>query len=81
MITTAPHIYIYTLKYYILQVSASSEGVEIYNFDNKFSILGASFTGIVKNARVLSHRCDITYAGTASNLKPEIYVDHVHVHM
>ena len=38
--------------------------------DDKFSILG-----IVKNARVLSHRCDITYAGTASNLPPEIYVD------
>ena len=46
----------------------------------RFSILGASFTGIVKNARVLSHRCDITYAGTASNLPPEWHVDHVHVH-
>ena len=72
MKTTAPHIYIYTLKSYLLLVSARSEGGEI----NKFSILGASFTSIVKNAHVLSQRCDIAYAGTASNLPPEIYVDH-----
>ena len=124
MKTTAPHIYINTLKYYLfglvslskninpslvlvqpmktrpfiterllmgrkksnqtiklLHVSARSEEVEIYNCDNKFSILGASFTGIVKNVRVLSHRYAITYAWTASNLTPEICVDHVHVHM
>ena len=55
----------------------------MYNCDNKFSILGASFTGIVKNARVsvLSYRCDITYAGTASILSPEIHVHVDHVHM
>ena len=40
-----------------------------------------SFTGIVKIARDLSHHCDITYAGTASNLPPEIQVDHVHVNI
>ena len=84
MKTTAPHIYVYTLKYYLLHVSARSEGAEIYNCNNKvffFLILGASFTGIVKNVRVLSHRCEITYAGTASNLPPEIQVDHIHEHM
>ena len=35
----------------------------------KFSIQGASFTGIVKNARVLRYRCGITYAGTTSNCR------------
>ena len=62
------HLHLYP-KYYILHVSERSEGVEIYNCNNKFPILGASFTGIVKIARVLSHRCDITYAGTASNCR------------
>ena len=85
MKTTAPHIYIhvYTLKYNLLYVSVMSEGVETYNCtcDNKFSILGESFTGIVKNARVLSHRCGITYDATVSILPPEIHVDHTHVHM
>ena len=85
MKTTAPHIYVYTLKYYLLHVSARSEGDEIYNCDHNkfFLILGASFTGVVKNVRVLSHRCDITYAGTASNLPSEIqvHVDHIHEHM
>ena len=66
--------------YYLLHVSARSEAFEIYNCD-KFSIEGPSFTGIVKNARILSHRCDITYARTASNLPPEIQVDHVHVNI
>ena len=42
-----------------IHLSTSSEGDEIYNRDKKkFSILGASFTGIVKNTGVLSHRCD-----------------------
>ena len=59
--------------------SARSEGVEIYNSDNKSSILGASFTGIIKKARGLSPRCDITYDGTASKLPPEINVDHLHM--
>ena len=68
----SPHIYIYILKYYLLHVSARGEGVEIYNCDNKFSILGASFTGIVKNARVLRHRCDISICWNCSP------VDHVH---
>ena len=54
-----PHIYIYTLKYDQLHLSARSEGMEIYNCDN-FSIPGASFTSILKNARVLSHRWDIS---------------------
>ena len=67
------------LKCYLLHVSARSEGVEIYNSDSKFSILGASFTGIAKKARALSHRCNITYDGTASKLPPEIHVDHVHM--
>ena len=80
MKTTAPYIYMYTLKYYLLHVSARSEGVDIYNCD-KFSILDASLTGIVKNVCVLSHRSDITYAKTASYLPPVIPVDHVHVHM
>ena len=62
MNTIAPHIYTFPLKYYLLYVSARSEGVEIYNCDNKLSILGVSFTGIVKNACVLSNRCVITYA-------------------
>ena len=56
-------IYIHTLKHYLLHVSARSEGVEIYNCDNKFLILCASFTGIVKNVRVLSHRSYVTYTG------------------
>ena len=49
--------------------------------DSKLSILGTSFTGIVKNARVVSYHCDITYAGPASNLPPETHVDHAYVHM
>ena len=58
-----PHIYPKLLP---IECSAMSEGVEIYNCDNKFSILGASFTSIVKNTRVLSHCCDITYAETVT---------------
>ena len=82
MKTTTPNIYVYTLKYYLLHVSARSEGIEIYNCDNIFFlILGVSFTCIVKNVRVLGHRCDITFVGTASNLPPEIQVDHIHEHM
>ena len=42
----------------------------------RFSIPGAFYTGIAKNARVRSHRYDITYARTASNVPPEIQVDH-----
>ena len=50
----------------------------IYNCVNKFSILGASFKGIVKNARVLSHRSDISICWNSFQLPPEIHVDHVH---
>ena len=32
-----PHIYIYTLKYYLIHVSARSDGIEIYNCDNKYT--------------------------------------------
>ena len=78
---TAPHIYIYTLRNYLLHESARSEGVGVYNCDYTLSILVASFKGIVKNVRVLSNHCGITYAGTASNLPPEIHIDHVHVYM
>ena len=35
-----PHIYLYTLNFYLLHANARSEG----DCDNKFSILGASFT-------------------------------------
>ena len=62
------HLHIYP-KILPLECSLRSEGVEIYNCDNKFSILVASFTGIVKYARVLSHRFDIIYAGTVSNCR------------
>ena len=53
-----PHIYIYTLKHYLLHVCARSEGVENYNCDNKFLILGVSFRATVVTS---------VYAGTASN--------------
>ena len=45
----SPHLHLYS-KYYLLHVSARRKAIEIYKCDNKFSIAGASFTGIVKNA-------------------------------
>ena len=64
----SPHLHLYPK---ILPITCKCKGAKglrstIVIF---FSNLGASFTGIVRNARVPSHRCDITYARTASNCR------------
>ena len=53
----SPHLHLYPKTLPITCKCKERRG------DNKFSILCASSTGFVKNVRVLSHRCNITYTG------------------
>ena len=71
MKTMAPFIYFYTLIYYPYMSVQGAKGLRsaIFVIISLFSILGASFAVNFKNACVLSRRCDITYAGTASKCR------------
>ena len=68
------HLYLKILSITLVHVSARTERVEIYNCDDKF---------FFNSWRVLHrHNQDCScseppYAGTASNLPPEIQVDHI----
>ena len=63
------HLHLYPKILHITCKCKERRGRDCDNCDHNFSILGASFTDIVKNASVLSQCSDITYAGTASNCR------------
>ena len=69
LVQKKPHLHLYAKILPITCKCKERRGRDCDNCDHNFSILGASFTDIVKNASVLSQCSDITYAGTASNYR------------